>query len=103
MESEQSTQPTATTTDNGATTSATPTAQKPPRSVHSMFHSFKENVVLNAECYSYYTAIVLLSITIIILYCDFSTMSTSGFFWMIVNLVIVMFNAWLNTMMFLKL
>lgn len=51
-----------------------------PKSMRSFYDSFKDNVVLNAKHYSYYTSIISLIVLIFVLYCNYSFFSTSGFF-----------------------
>lgn len=74
-----------------------------PTSVRSFYESFKESVIINAKQYSYYTSIVALIILLLVLYCNYSLLSVGGFFWIIVELILILFIVWQNTMIYLKL
>lgn len=73
------------------------------KSARSFYDSFRENVITNAGRYSYYTSIITLVVLIILFYCNYSLFSTSGFFWLMIETVLVMFMVWQNTMLYLKL
>lgn len=77
--------------------------EKFTNSVRSFYDTFKDNVVANSNHYSYYTSIIALVILILVLYCNYSLFSPSGFFWITVELALVMFMVWHNTMIYLQL
>lgn len=77
--------------------------ERSTKSMRSFYDSFRDNVIANASHYSYYTSIVTLIVLIILFYCNYSLFSAGGFFWVIVELILVMFMVWQNTMTYLKL
>lgn len=72
-------------------------------SVKSFYDSFKENVVLNATYYSYYTSLLSVVVLLFVFYCNYSYFTSGGFFWISIVFILVVFSAWQNTIMYLKL
>lgn len=88
------------TTEQTTVASTTSQTNRPgltTRSVASIYDKFKQNVVDNAEHYSYYASIAAFVVLLVLFYVNFASFSSGGFFWITTELVILSFSLWQNT------